>query len=112
MGRKQAFLSGHHKEDVYSPSYLILSGQLFPESPVLRELEGKDTHPAAFAVLQNVVFFFFKPPFPLRKFPICLCAGLAWCGGPVGVETAADVRADWEAHSCMSGPCDHARIRG
>lgn len=39
-------------------------------------------------------------PFPLRKFPICLCAGLV--ERPSGVETVADAHTDWEAHSCMS----------
>lgn len=39
------------------------------------------------------------PPFPLRKFPICLCAGLV--ERPSGVETVADAHTDWEAHSCM-----------
>lgn len=55
---------------------------------------GKDTHPAAFAAAPD-----FFPPFPLRKFPICLCAGLA--ERPNGVETVADAHTDWEAHSCM-----------
>lgn len=39
-------------------------------------------------------------PFPLRKFPICLCAGSD--ERPSGVETVADAHTDWEAHSCMS----------
>lgn len=38
------------------------------------------------------------PPFPLRKFPICLCAGLV--ERPSGVETVADAHTDWEAHTC------------
>lgn len=54
---------------------------------------GKDTHPAAFAAAPD--FF----PFPLRKFPICLCAGLV--ERPSGVETVSDAHTDWEAHSCM-----------
>lgn len=54
---------------------------------------GKDTHPAAFAAAPD--FF----PFPLRKFPICLCAGLV--ERPSGVETVADAHTDWEAHSCI-----------
>lgn len=65
--------------------------------------EGRDTHPAAAAA---AAFLFFMslpaapvpplhppPLFPLRKFPICLCAGLV--GRPGGVETAADAHADW-----------------
>lgn len=41
---------------------------------------------------------FFPPLFPLRKFPICLCAGLV---ERPSVETEADAHTDWEAHSCM-----------
>lgn len=39
-------------------------------------------------------------PFPLRKFPFCLCAGLV--ERPSGVETVADAHTDWEACSCIA----------
>jgi len=45
------------------------------------------------------IFFFSFPPFPLRKFPICLCAGLV--ERPGVVETATDAHTDWKTHSCM-----------
>lgn len=60
---------------------------------LFKRKKKKDTHPAAFAAAPD--FF----PFPLRKFPICLCAGLV--ERPSGVETVADAHTDWEAHSCM-----------
>lgn len=54
---------------------------------------GKDTHPAAFAAAPD--FF----PFPLRKFPICLCAGL--------VERGPAVLKQWPMHTLI-GKHTHA----
>lgn len=55
---------------------------------------GKDTHPAALAAA--------APPPPLRKFPICLCAGLAERSRPLLKQRPMYTLIGKHAHACRA----------